>query len=490
MGSPRDLLVSFCAALALSCGAAGQPHAPPSRVTATSSSPEAVALFHEFEILSGNFRDAEGQEKLARAIALDPSFWLAHAWHGMATPTPEGLAEVQRAVAMSVRLPIAERLTIQRALAYRLGAIETCRKLARRIAELAPDDVQAQIGHGLDELVNHHYAPAAEAYRRATLLDPGSGAAFAGLATALAAGGAHGDALDAARRYLSIAPDEPNAYDTLGEIQLAAGQIEEASASFAKAFQMQPTFWVAMQGLAVARLHALDFRGARLAAEKARATVHGLDEKMKLGILLAYAALMEGSPEEAVAIAARLEREAVALGDPFWTAWAPMPSAGVLLETGHYAEALLAVERARSQQGALARHSDERGFAWLGLGIKVRALARLGRDAEAREAAQQIEAEARKTPGSVALRDLRQLSRGLIATLSGDLPGARDAFSACTVEAAQCRWELYAVQRRLGDHAGAEATRREITSNHGRDAVSAWAAFRAAREGGRLAPPL
>ncbi len=82
-------------------------------ITATSKSPEAITHFHKGELLFDNLRTTEAAEEFAQAIALDPDFVLAHVYHGLVTPGPDGLKEIEVAAAAVGRLPEPERMLIE-----------------------------------------------------------------------------------------------------------------------------------------------------------------------------------------------------------------------------------------------------------------------------------------------------------------------------------------------------------------------------------------
>ena len=121
---------------------ASQPPATKSTtITVTSKSPEAIAHFKKGESCSTTSASTEAAEEFNQALKLDPDFVLAHAYHGLATPGPDGLKEIESAAAAAGSLPEAEARPDR---GHRRGpARRASPRPARRssaLAELAPGD--------------------------------------------------------------------------------------------------------------------------------------------------------------------------------------------------------------------------------------------------------------------------------------------------------------------------------------------------------------
>jgi Flp pilus assembly protein TadD len=82
--------------------------------------------------------------------------------------------------------------------------------------------------------------------------------------------GETGPAIEALQKYASLNPNEPNPQDSLGEAQMAAGQMAEAEASFRKAASMSTPFPVAWEGVAYTKFFRGDWDGGRQALAEAR----------------------------------------------------------------------------------------------------------------------------------------------------------------------------------------------------------------------------
>ncbi len=92
---------------------------------------------------------------------------------------------------------------------------------------------------GIDHFAHGRTAEAIEAYRSALALNEGLAMAWNGLAMALAKQGDLDAAIEAARRYIALDPDEPLAHTSLSMLYQQNGMIPEAEAEKALSMQLQ-----------------------------------------------------------------------------------------------------------------------------------------------------------------------------------------------------------------------------------------------------------
>jgi Flp pilus assembly protein TadD len=92
---------------------------------------------------------------------------------------------------------------------------------------------------GIEHFAHGRTAEAIESYRQAIALNAGMAMAWNGLAMALAKQGDLDAALDAARRYVELDPEEPLAHTSLSMLYQQAGRIPEAEEAKARSMQLQ-----------------------------------------------------------------------------------------------------------------------------------------------------------------------------------------------------------------------------------------------------------
>jgi len=92
---------------------------------------------------------------------------------------------------------------------------------------------------GIEHFAAGRTAEAIECYRKALALNDALAAAWNGLAMALAKAGDLDAAVDAARRYVALDPDEPLAHTSLSILYQQQGRIGEAEEEKAISMQLQ-----------------------------------------------------------------------------------------------------------------------------------------------------------------------------------------------------------------------------------------------------------
>jgi tetratricopeptide (TPR) repeat protein len=189
---------------------------------------------------------AWGRGEFEQAIALDPDFGTAWAsWIAQAAQAgkPDLAAELAgRALARaSLRTPL-DKAQIQLSFAtLRQDAIARAAALTE-LARLAPHDADPLLGLAAIEQQARTYLTAAELYRRALAIDPGSADALNSLGYAE---GESGD-LEAAKKTFEAYGQMPNqannALDSLGEVYFMNGRFAEAEKYFAQVSARDPNF--------------------------------------------------------------------------------------------------------------------------------------------------------------------------------------------------------------------------------------------------------
>lgn len=92
---------------------------------------------------------------------------------------------------------------------------------------------------GIDHFAHGRTGEAVEAYRKALASNDRMAMAWNGLAMALAKQGDLDGAIEAARRYAELDPDEPLAHTSLSMLYQQKGMIPEAEAEKALSMQLQ-----------------------------------------------------------------------------------------------------------------------------------------------------------------------------------------------------------------------------------------------------------
>lgn len=107
-----------------------------------------------------------------------------------------------------------------------------------------------------------------------------------------------------------MAPNEPNAYDSLGDALLAANRLEDAEAQFKKALEVSPRFWQSWGGIAATRALRGDWKGAYDALNSSTQSAVRPPDKLETKRQLGWTQFTEGHVRTALDTAMAAEREA------------------------------------------------------------------------------------------------------------------------------------------------------------------------------------
>ena len=463
------------AALVASCTAQPAPGPGSAQTTApasivfTSKSPEAIAHVMKGDALLDNQRPDEALQEFDAALKLDPGFLFAQVEHGVATPGPAGLTEIETAAAAATNLPEPERVSIDAALLARRGeSVATITKL-QRLTEIAPGYSRGHALLGSFLLNQDKLDEGIAALKKATQADPNNGAAQNTLGYAALRRGDTDGAIAAFREYGRVMPKEPNAQDSLGEALLAAGRFKEAEEAFEKALTLSPQFWSAHQGIAMARYYAGDLNGARDAWAKAKATATRNGDKMSVDADVAAASLAQGNIAQSLKL---LEASAQTEGaSPAQKVSTTVLRAQTLVVAGRPREVLtLAAEVIKAVESGQFPPAPTRNLRRNALRPRVAAEAQLKDVAAAKQTAAALAAEA-STSDDVFARDAMHFAQGALALASGDFVGASAHFTQCSTADEWCRWYGVMSAEKAGDKAGATAAREALLKLYGRSQV-------------------
>lgn len=200
-----------------------------------------LGLVNEWELAEEAFR---------RAVAADGENAEAWAWLGEAEQQlgREGRAELDKALLLGPANPIIHSLY---ALYWsRQGQLQRALEAYQLAAELDPENPLWQVSMAETYAGLGNLPPALEAYQRAIELAPNEANYWRLLAVFCAQYDVQTEeiGLPAARRAASLAPDDPQALDTLGWTLLLLEQPREARYHLARALNLEP-------GFALAHLH-------------------------------------------------------------------------------------------------------------------------------------------------------------------------------------------------------------------------------------------
>ena len=288
----------------------------PQRLRVTTTNEEASRQFWAGLTDARNIFFSRATTHFDRAATLDGTFGLARVMRGWAAPDltkDERKAEVDRGIATMSSASTGEMVT---ALAFRefvAGNRRQARELFGTASELLPGDPNiaffsafAQVGP----------ADAIPALRSVIERFPDDAPTYNILAYNLWQTGDRAGAFTAVRKYVELAPDQPNSHDSYGELLQWEGRFTDAMAHYARAAQLDSTFTEAYLGSA--EVLQLSGRGPEARRQIQQAIARSTSKATSVGYTrdLARSFLMDGLVKEGMDQFAIALRDAQALNRP------------------------------------------------------------------------------------------------------------------------------------------------------------------------------
>lgn len=444
-----------------------KPPIDPGRVLAGSEMPigstntEAVTLYRAALDLRDKGQFDEASAVAAKALALDPAFVQAKALASHATPGPAGLAMLEQAVAEAASQPEPIKLELEKTLLFTKRETAKATEVAKRIVKLVPKDWRVHHQLGVLLFDEQHFVEAAAVFEKAIELNPKAGPAYNYLSTLYMDNlGKVEQASALLNKYVEVAPDDPFAYQWLGELQLFMGQLQEAETSFAKASEMGSS--QVFSSLAYARFFQRDWDAGRNALARRRAAAATTQDRLSVDRAVFWSYLAQGKPADALASVSAYEQEAKNLGTPVISP--TFLRAFVSFETGNPADAikpLAAVLKRVDSDPAIDPDSKKRleteARCW-----KVLAEARAGKLADARATLTALEGVVKGLPGNLRAGFWLALARGELALATKDAKAAAMHFENCSQSmwdeiGPYCQLRRIAALQQAGDQTAADA---------------------------------
>jgi tetratricopeptide (TPR) repeat protein len=251
------------------------PQPPPERSARTSVDPAAYDLYLRGRFLFEKHAAIDAIAYFERAVAADPNFALAHAWHAFSnmlaanfnmlpplTAYPRARAASNRALSLEPRLP--EALLGQAFVAWWFDwDMATAQTLVRKVLELAPGLPNAHELLALTLISAERFEEGIESIERAYALDPLSDFMLYDLAVTLLFAGAPTRVIDALRSGLARSPGHGGLLLLLGTALFHSDRIPEAHKTLERARELTPP-GAQFRGTLVCVLAAMgDRQGAR-----------------------------------------------------------------------------------------------------------------------------------------------------------------------------------------------------------------------------------
>jgi len=229
----------------------------------TTHSPEAYRYYLEGIDYNYKYYDSEATRSFERALEHDPTFAMAYYRLARAKRGAEGSRLLAKAVEYSDNASEREKRYIQAQSGWEARDFARAINEMEKIIERYPDEKEAFLELGYIYSISlQEYEKAVSAFTRAIEIDPQFKEGFNALAYAYNDAGDFEKSIWAVNQYISLAPDEPNPYDSRGELYAINGKLGEAIGSYRRALDIKPDFGMSLVRLGHMYLFKRDYATA------------------------------------------------------------------------------------------------------------------------------------------------------------------------------------------------------------------------------------
>jgi len=229
--------------------------APPKIADVTTSSLEAYRAYLIGRDELERFFGAEAKRSLDKAVSLDPEFAVAYLYLSKAfTELGDNKAQneaLEKALRFASRASEKERLYIEASYA---GAVKRDAAERRRILEELvakyPGEKDAYHELGRSYASAKLYPQALASFEKALALDPAFGLSLNEAAYACLKMGEPAKAIPYLERYAAANPGDPNPQDSIAEMLMRTGRLDDAAAKYKEVVAAHPDFYLSWGNLA------------------------------------------------------------------------------------------------------------------------------------------------------------------------------------------------------------------------------------------------
>jgi tetratricopeptide (TPR) repeat protein len=221
----------------------------------TTDSPEAYRYYLEGTEQLARFSSDSARQSFERALEYDSSF--AMAYYYLAGLKDASL--ITRAVELLNNASERDQFFIRSRAALVSGNLMEAGEILTELVRRYPQEKEAWYTlAAVDQRLGRRQEAIAH-YERAIDIDPLFKRAYNALAYLYEQSGDLDRALWAINHYIELAPDEPNPWDTRGELLARNGRLQEAIESYRQALEISPTFMHSLHYLGLMYLFSGDY---------------------------------------------------------------------------------------------------------------------------------------------------------------------------------------------------------------------------------------
>ncbi len=234
-----------------------------SSAASATSSREAYKYYLEGVDYQRQLLHIQAREAYRKATELDSTFALA--WFGLSqylSKTEGGGGAIANAIKYMDKLsPLEQKYILAREQQFN-GKGDSAEVIYKSIIRDYPDEKWAYYQLGIIYYEKQKIEKAIELHLKTIQIDPLFKEAYNQLAYEYDRAGNFEKSLWAINKYVDLVPNEPNPYDSRGELFALNGQLDKARESFEKAISVNPEFYVSAINLAHVYIYQQDYKKA------------------------------------------------------------------------------------------------------------------------------------------------------------------------------------------------------------------------------------
>ncbi len=319
-------------------------------VPITSSSGDARGLFAEARIAGENLHLDEAMAKLSEAIELDPEFALAYLYRARFTNDPASLQrDLQRAVELSEEVSAGEQMIIKAYDAY-YGRNDPDRAVEfyTLLVKMFPNDKRTHFRLGVFYRILGMNEDAIAQQKQALAIDENFAPSYLELGYIDLYAENYSEAEESFQNCIRLIPDQPNPYDSMGDLYSRMGKFEEAIAFYQQALEKNPNFSDSQRKIGTNLVFLGRYEEGREAVRKAIEMEPLMEGKIQAMGMLCRSYMYECLHEEALAEADKIIKIAGDNNLMSQAALFELAKAAIHAEIRDYDEAEQSLREARS----------------------------------------------------------------------------------------------------------------------------------------------
>lgn len=225
-----------------------QAGAPAGRMEVTTTSETARAEYRQLVTEFFNLHYGAARAHGEKALAADPNLGLATVFLARPAVSPElsvaeREAQIARGIATLANASAPELLYAVYMREVVAGRTQSAQQILKTLAALAPNDVDIQyLQHVVQRGASGTPTDAIRLDKEFLARFPDYGPAYNTHAYTLFASGDRPAAYDAIQQYVRLAPDQPNAHDSWGDLLILDGRLDEALAHIQTSMKLDSTW--------------------------------------------------------------------------------------------------------------------------------------------------------------------------------------------------------------------------------------------------------